>query len=170
MRSLALTLVTLMLSPAVIPANPPQESKFQFPKDGNGLLDYCGEVVNLLDSSSTQVDAETEMKSAWCVGYIQATEERILYWRMSAAIQVMAYQQDGKPAPSHMWADEDFVSTCIPDEAPVAQLTRVVVKWLREHPEKLHELKGFLVIEALKSAFPCPAPVKEPMKPTAVKP
>ncbi len=84
---------------------------------------------------------------------------------MYAAIQIMAAQKEGKPVPAHMWADENYASTCIPDEASVAQLARVVVKWLREHPEKLHELKSFVVIEALKSAFPCPVPEQEATKP-----
>lgn len=172
MRSLALMLVTLMLSGAVAPANVPQESKFQFPKDGNGLLEFCGEVVNMLDSPPPQIDAVREMKFGWCVGYLQATQDRILNWRITGSIQVMAYKQDGKPAPSHMWADEDFVSTCIPDEASVGQLARVVVKWLRDHPEKLHELKSFLVMEALKEAFPCaaPTPTKDAVNPAVVKP
>ncbi len=170
MRILVLMLAALVSAGAVAPANTPQESKFSFPKDGNGLLDFCGEIVNQLDSAPTQMDATKEMKFGWCVGYLQATQDRISNWRLTGAIQVMAYQQDGKPAPSHMWADEDFVSTCIPDAAPIGQLARVLVKWLREHPEKLHELKSFLVIDALKDAFPCPAQVKDAVKPTEVKP
>jgi hypothetical protein len=125
--------------------------------------------VNQLDSPPTRLDDLKDMKFAWCVGYIQATEERISDWRTAAAIQIMAYQKNGEPTPSHMWADEDFVSTCIPDEAPIAQLTRVIVKWLREHPERLHDLKSFLVMDALKNAFPCPGTPKEAAKPTSVK-
>jgi len=159
MKILAL-MFALMLSSTAASANAPSESKSQFPSDGNGLLDYCGEIVKQLDSPPIQVDPVREMKFFWCAGYLQATEERILNWRMAGAIQVMAYQKDGKPAPSHMWADDDFANTCIPDEASIGQLARVVVKWLREHPEKLHELKSFLVMEALKNAFPCPAPVR----------
>ena len=170
MRTLALMFAALLLPSVVAPANAPQESNFQFPKDGNGLLDYCGVVVNELDSPPTHIDAVRELKFGWCVGYLQATEERILNWRMAAAIQIIAAQNAGKPAPAHMWADEDYVGTCIPDEAPVAQLARVVVKWLREHPEKLHELKSFVVVEALKNAFPCPVPVKEAATPAVVKP
>src|SRR6185437_9445892 len=78
------------------------DSKFKFPSDGNGLLDYCGEVVNELESPPTQVDPEKQLKFGWCVGYLQATEDRIQNWRMTGAIQVMSYQQEGKPAPSHM--------------------------------------------------------------------
>ncbi|QSB00747.1 hypothetical protein JWZ98_19150 [Methylomonas sp. EFPC1] len=33
---------------------------------------------------------------------------------------------------------------------------RVVLKYLEEHPEKLHEADAVLAITALKGAFPCP--------------
>lgn len=83
-------------------------------------------------------------------------------------MQIMAYQNKGEPAPSHMWADEGYVKTCLPDDAPIAQYARVVVRWLREHPEKLHEPKSMLVMEALEDAFPCLA--QAPANPTGVKP
>jgi len=52
---------------------------------------------------------------------------------------------------------------CIPDgKVPVAQLARIVVKWLRDHPERLHEPKSVLALEALSGAFPCTAPTINP--------
>ena len=47
--------------------------------------------------------------------------------------------------------------TCIPDGVTPEQLRRVVVKWLEEHPENLHESAMGEVALALKNAFPCPA-------------
>ena len=47
---------------------------------------------------------------------------------------------------------------CFPDKAPTGELARVLVKWLRYHPERLHEGKSFLAIEAFRSAFSCVAP------------
>jgi len=66
----------------------------------------------------------------------------------------MATEKQGKPAPSHLGADEDFISVCIED-IPISQVARVLVKWLHEHPEKLHDSKYILTMEALKSGFPC---------------
>jgi len=136
---------------------PARAHSLQFPEDGNGLLDYCNHVVNLLDSTASQKGEEDAMKMRWCAGYIQATEERIENWRMSANIQIMAAQKSGKATPTPMWADEDFVRTCIPEGAPYGQMARVVVKWLREHPQRLHELKSSLIMEALRDGFPCHA-------------
>ena len=39
---------------------------------------------------------------------------------------------------------------------PTDQSIRVVLKYLEEHPEKLHELDANLAINALIRAFPCP--------------
>ncbi|MGZ4953504.1 MAG: Rap1a/Tai family immunity protein [Methylobacter sp.] len=36
------------------------------------------------------------------------------------------------------------------------QSIRVVLKYLEEHPEKLHEADAILAINALRKAFPCP--------------
>lgn len=40
-------------------------------------------------------------------------------------------------------------------ETTVGQLTRVVQKYLEDHPEKLHRTASGLVINALAEAFPC---------------
>lgn len=44
---------------------------------------------------------------------------------------------------------------CIPTGTTNEQHLRVIVKYLRDHPEKLHEPAGSLSLEALKAAFPC---------------
>ncbi len=46
----------------------------------------------------------------------------------------------------------DLVS--LPDGSSVGQLTRVVEKYLREHPEKLADRDTNLIAYALKEAFP----------------
>ena len=53
---------------------------------------------------------------------------------------------------------EEFKGTCVP-EARVAlgQLTDVVIKYLRDHPEERHLHGAVLVITAVSDAFPCPA-------------
>jgi anti-sigma regulatory factor (Ser/Thr protein kinase) len=45
---------------------------------------------------------------------------------------------------------------CVPDSGiPVIQAMRVVVKYLKEHPEQLHEDGMGLTVAALKDSFPC---------------
>jgi len=45
--------------------------------------------------------------------------------------------------------------TCIPKSSTVPQWVSIVIKWLREHPEKLHKPATSIVIMAIKEAFPC---------------
>jgi hypothetical protein len=43
----------------------------------------------------------------------------------------------------------------IPDGVTSGQLLEILVKYLREHPERLHYQGGYLIIEAFHQAFPC---------------
>src|SRR5258708_480229 len=45
---------------------------------------------------------------------------------------------------------------CLPKSATYRQHTLVVLKYLRDHPERLHEPRGTLALEALVLAYPCP--------------
>jgi hypothetical protein len=44
---------------------------------------------------------------------------------------------------------------CIPDGVQREQMKKVLLKYLRDHPEKLHETTGLLVLKAMHEAFPC---------------
>lgn len=44
---------------------------------------------------------------------------------------------------------------CVPKAATQGQLEQVVVKYLKERPEKLHKVASGGVIQALALAFPC---------------
>jgi hypothetical protein len=161
MRSLAFMLVALMLSGAVAPATVPQQPKLQFPKDGNGLLEYCGQLVDLFDQRLTSAADETKL--GWCLGYIQASRDFILHLKINMALAGMAGVTLSGPEKARPIVTQ-MSDMCIPDAAPMLELARVVVKWLRDHPEHLHELPDFLLLDALKDAFPCAAPTP-PAKP-----
>lgn len=47
------------------------------------------------------------------------------------------------------------VNICDPEGSVGGQWARVVEKWLKEHPERLHEPAVFLIVDALREAFPC---------------
>lgn len=51
---------------------------------------------------------------------------------------------------------------CLPQGTTIGQAVRVVVKYLEEHPERLHEGKPVLVSSALGAAFPCSDESKTP--------
>lgn len=44
---------------------------------------------------------------------------------------------------------------CIPQNAEWEQRRKVVVKYMNEYPEKLHQYYGILILDAVAEAFPC---------------
>jgi hypothetical protein len=44
---------------------------------------------------------------------------------------------------------------CIPEGVTFNQLTLIVVKYLKNHPEKLHEHPSDVVLNSVREAFPC---------------
>jgi hypothetical protein len=46
---------------------------------------------------------------------------------------------------------------CPPEHQTAEQLYRIVVKYMREHPEETHKFTSVLVFEAQAAAFPCQA-------------
>jgi hypothetical protein len=44
---------------------------------------------------------------------------------------------------------------CMPNQAEWEQRKKVVLKYMNEHPEKLHEYYEVLIMEAMEEAFPC---------------
>lgn len=170
-------IVTLLFLACAVTAACAQ-MKGDFPKDGNELLDSCSVAVDAADSptslSALSRDRFTEQmtKMGWCAGYLQATGDTM------SAMQVRLYMI-GKmgvtlsgPDKVKEYALDGLRGACIPEKAPIIQVARVVVKWLREHPERLHELKSVLTEDALKDAFPCtaPMPTGETVKPAPMRP
>ena len=53
--------------------------------------------------------------------------------------------------------NEQFQPVCVPQSGvTLGQLQDIVIKYLREHPEERHEPGVFLVVGAIREAFPCP--------------
>ncbi len=52
-------------------------------------------------------------------------------------------------------AEARGTTLCVPDTVSANQLDSVVMKYLKEHPEKLRENAAFLVLGAIADAFPC---------------
>lgn len=44
---------------------------------------------------------------------------------------------------------------CVPEEVTSIQLSKVVLKYLTEHPDQLHFSAASLVVPALEEAYPC---------------
>lgn len=101
--------------------------------DGNRLLSSC-EVV--LDSVNTSQISGDSYHAGFCLGFVQGV------YQLNGAYQ--------------SWLKVDQPLFCTPPEGiSNGQAVRIVNKYLQEHPEQLHEEEYFLVIKALREAFPC---------------
>jgi hypothetical protein len=168
MRALVLFLFACVLSPAYAR---------DFPTDGNGLLDACSVLVDAADkpsyipSLSGHMFIEKMGQINWCAGYLGATQDILLQNHVNLGIMAMAGLKLCRPDKIKQYVFDALKGPCIPDDATPLQLARVLVKWLHEHPGRLHELKSPLTMAALTDAFPCQqAAPKEATKPTTVKP
>ncbi len=171
MQKLDKWLIGLVLVAGVLIAvTPVSAQQINFPNDGNGLLDYCGQMINSLDNPpSSFVTPTTWLKRGWCVGHLQTMREMILVMN-ARVVQTVASVTDGhKPSAEELKyvisASSDM--TCIPSEAGMGQLARVLVKWLRDNPARLNETPGLLAIDAFHDSFPCKKGDTTTKKPTA---
>lgn len=69
----------------------------------------------------------------YCMGYIAGVVDAIR----------------GVPLP------DDMPTHCLPPNVTLGQLRQVVVKYLEDHPEKLHYSGDAIILAALAEAFPC---------------
>jgi hypothetical protein len=102
--------------------------------DGNHFLESCGAAVRFLDGDkSAASDVEVYGQVMSCLSYVQGFRDATTIIGMfGARIQI-----------------------CMPEGIPNGQLTRIFEKYLREHPEDLHQEGGGLLMIALMKSFPC---------------
>ena len=156
MKISALLLLACVLTPVYA------QQKSNLPRDGNGLLDFCNALVEAADSPSSLSAlsgdrfAERLGQVDWCAGYLGGVQDVLI--EVHANLTLMPPTKvtlEGPDKARAYWLDNLNVA-CVPDDKiPILQLARVVAKWLREHPERLHEPRGTLTIAALRDAFPC---------------
>jgi len=105
---------------------------------GNDVLDRCQTAVRFADNDGAPVGEHLD--AGWCFGWIAGTLELTkLHNEWTTFIKQ-------KPT---------LLQFCLPRPIPVIQAVRVVVKYLKEHPEQLHEDAMGLTMAALNNSFPC---------------
>jgi hypothetical protein len=100
---------------------------------GNDLLDQC--------SADQKSVVFTQ-----CLGYIRGAVDLIGTLQGSVGI-------DGKS----FWK---LAAVCLPNRATSGQITDVVIKYLKEHPEERTDKAGLIILRALVHAWGCPASPK----------
>ena len=103
--------------------------------DGTALLAACGDFVAYVERGATDATEDNVINAAVCTAFIRGVTEGV----------AMASSEPGLGS-----------GYCLPGGTlPALQSARVVVKWLREHPAKLHLVPGPLVVASFRDAFPC---------------
>lgn len=104
--------------------------------DGNDLLRKCVAAEKAADGAN---QGEREAVDAIdCMSYLQGILDMNMLYQ--AALN--------KPKPQTFF--------CLPTNIKNGQAARIVVKYLRAHPEQLHRSGAILAVTAFAEAFPCP--------------
>jgi hypothetical protein len=101
---------------------------------GHEWLLKCEAAVNLMDNRIQNPGEEDYGNGFFCLGLMQGINH------LNLAYQGLL----GKEA-----------LYCVPPNLNNGPTAQIVVKYLKEHPERLHEEGIILVVAALKEAFPC---------------
>jgi hypothetical protein len=112
-----------------------------FGMTGNELLKVCDKIEADMAGGSEKFSAVDIDNTAVCRAFIDGVNAANLEW-WDAIPRVPA------TAPNY----------CFPPGVSNAQSIRIVIKYLRDHPEKLHFKAPSLINAAWKEALPCTKP------------
>jgi len=105
-------------------------------RDGNLMLPYCTAAVSRGDGA--KLDEAQLSHATTCIAYVGGFLDAL------DAMTVISPKATGV-----------FCSPVPPSNLPAEQVARIFVKYLRAHPERLHDRAGDLLIFSLVDAFPC---------------
>jgi len=101
---------------------------------GIEFLRACGAAVKQADG--VPVSGQESVESLWCLSYLAGFTDSL---RLTASLFKPQNQK-----------------VCLPEEGTSGeQLARIVTKWLKDHPEHIHESGRIQIMFALVNAFPC---------------
>jgi hypothetical protein len=128
------TLCIIVLIASVVPLHGRQLAYM----DGNRLLQQCEPGTS---EHKARLSADRLTDFAFCSGYVGGVMDA-----NTTLVSSMSAEGKRQVAPMYCLSEEGI---------EVGQAVRITVKWLREHPEKLHLEGDILVYMSLTDAFPC---------------
>lgn len=84
-----------------------------------------------------------------------ASDNRLSASDLAMGLSCMSYLRGMRDATTILNSLTGTQQMCVPETVTTSQLVRVVVKYLRDNPEKLHEHMGGRAFLAMVVAYPC---------------
>jgi hypothetical protein len=120
--------VTPISEPRSSPSTPPQSGSIS--TSANNFLEICKHVEE-------EGEAKYAFNNGLCIGWVQGYVDGL------TIVDEFRQTPEGKKM------------SCPPAEVKVIQFTRIIHKYIDEHPERSHMPTRYLASEALIRAFPC---------------
>jgi len=130
MRTLLWSAVFLLISSSLV-------AQDDWKADGSSLLRKCSLAVRIFDGE--KLSSADTVEGAFCSGYIAGNHDMDFMVQMLEEHQKITLMQHA----------------CPPSTASGEQAVRIVVKYLRDNPDRLHMPASILVTDAIRSSFPC---------------
>ena len=131
MRTFLLSVVFLLISGCLVAQD------FDWKGDGSSLLRKCSLAVRIFDGE--KLSSADAVEGTFCVGYISGIHD------MDYTVQMLE-EHEKITLMKH---------ACPPSNVSTEQAVRVVVKYLRDNPERLNLPASVLVTGAVRTSFPC---------------
>jgi len=110
-------------------------------ESGNAFLQVCASSFDKADALAAQTNTEI-VNGVACMSFLRGLDEGVSFGVQFA--DVSSKQQSPSP-----W--------CTPDNATTVQGGRILVKYIRAHPETSNQRTSLLALYAYRDAFPCQA-------------
>jgi len=118
---------------------------------GNRYLEVCSST----EKPQTQLNEMDFLNLGLCHGFMLGFNDGV-----GTAISILQLNDSSL---SYLKNSMEDIKICYPEGVENGQLIRLVLKYIRDHPEQAHEPAAVLVVKAELNAFPCAMPTRTPV-------
>jgi hypothetical protein len=120
-----------------------QTSEKDISASGNRYLEICSST----EKPQAQLNEMDFLNLGLCQGFMLGFHDGV-----GTAIAILQLSDSSL---SYLKNSMEDIKICYPEGVEHAQLIRLVLKYIRDHPEQAHEPAAALVVKAELNAFPC---------------